>query len=52
MTIWTKSKGIIKRKTLIEHCLKQKLSLFTNRAAVSPNRAVTQLRGQVFHFAF
>lgn len=40
MTILTTSKGIIKRKTLIEHCFNQKLSLFSASINYPPEDVV------------
>jgi hypothetical protein len=40
MTIWTSSKGIIKRKALIEPCLKQKLSSLSLGFEASANDIV------------
>jgi capsular polysaccharide export protein len=40
MTLWTNSKGIIKRQALIEPCLNQTLSLLSNSVEVSPSDSV------------
>ncbi len=40
MTLLTTSKGIIKRKALVEHCFNQKLSLLSSRVNYSPEDVV------------